>query len=145
MLRNRLMASLAPEIKLNLLSYLPMPRLVDGFKLTKPPPLSPTRLALLAWDLHHGEVSSSGLPRRKAARLLGVPERDLCLIENATELEYAALRRGNFTIEALREQHRQQCQHPSDAEIDKLVERIGVGKMLDALDRATAPTRVAAE
>jgi hypothetical protein len=74
-----------------------------------------------------------------------VPERDLALIAQASPLEYAALKRGDFTIEALREQHRQQRRRRTPQAIRKFLAEADAARVLAEIDAMTRPQPVAAE
>jgi hypothetical protein len=102
--------------------------------------VNPTFAALAAFQVHTGEVSIGHLPIRDAARLLGVPERDLHLIRLASPAVIAALKAGNVTIEGLRALRRR----PSRQAIRSFITKAGPDQVLDELDHLTAPASVVA-
>jgi hypothetical protein len=82
-----------------------------------------------------GRVPITHLPVREAARLFGVPERDLLLIKLASPAVIAALKAEAIGIEALRALRRR----PSRQAIRDFIAKAGPDDVLNELDRMTAP------
>jgi hypothetical protein len=97
-----------------------------------------TNLALLGRDLETGEAVLTRVTPKQATAV--IPRLSMALlrtVRQAAPLELTALRRGDFTVEAL---HREQLDNkrPSDAEVDRTVLEIGLDRVLASCDRLTA-------
>jgi hypothetical protein len=117
----------------------PPPRLIFGERLQrKLPALSPTFRALIGLELQTGVSAVTYTSPRQTAALTQVPMVFSRTIAAATPLELAAMRRGNFTVEAL---HKEQLanRHLTDGAVDKLVVEIGLDRVFAALERLTRP------
>jgi hypothetical protein len=112
---------------------------VNGRKLSRrlKRELNPTHRALLAFELECGVLWLHHLSRRQAQRLTGANQRHVTSLRRASPDEREQVKKGLLPLSALRA--------PSDADVDRIVARIGAERLLKAFDRLTAPTLVAAE
>ncbi|SRR5260370_42424635 len=100
-------------------------RQINGRKLARKlrhDEIPPDQRARLAEDLRTGELHISNLTSAQARRIAGASVADVALVRR---LARAKRRRGARL---------------TDNDIDILVERIGAGRIFQALDRATRPT-----
>jgi hypothetical protein len=87
-----------------------------------------------------GELSLTHGSPRQAASTFDVPMGDVRAYLRATPLEREAIKRKRLTIEALRRQQRRN-HRPSEAGIDRFIERAGANRVLDRLDHLTCPNK----
>jgi ethanolamine ammonia-lyase large subunit len=104
--------------------------------------LSPTHAALLAYELETGTLRLYGLPRHEACRHTHASASYVATIARATAEERAALKRGEIALGQL---HNKPKAPPSDAEVDRIIAKIGPDRIMAALDRYTQPHLMAAE
>jgi hypothetical protein len=98
-----------------------------------------TNLALLGHDLETGAaVLTRTTPKQATAVIPRLTMALLRTVRQASPFELAAMRRGDFTVEAL---HREQLDNKrlSDAEVDRAVLEIGLELVLASCDRLTPP------
>jgi hypothetical protein len=98
-----------------------------------------TNLTLLGTDLQTGEAAlTRTTPRQTVAVIPRITMAMLRAVRLATPLELAAMRRGDFTVEAL---HQEQLANKrlADTTVDKTLLEIGLDRVLASLDRLTAP------
>jgi hypothetical protein len=98
-----------------------------------------TNLALLGHGLETGEAVLTRVTPKQATAV--IPRLTMALlrtVRQASPPELAAMRRGDFSVEAL---HREQLDSKrlSDAEVDRAVLEIGLTLVLASCDRLTAP------
>jgi hypothetical protein len=104
---------------------------------------SPTYLALIGHGLMTGEYALAVTTPRQTAALVGQSMALLRTVWRASALEECAMKRGDLTVETL---HKEQLanRRPSDADIDRFIERAGACRVFDGLDRATRPNKAPA-
>jgi hypothetical protein len=110
------------------------PHLIDGMllaKALKAGDIKPEYAAKLAFELQTGTVILGHLSARQARAVTG-----------ATRSGLAAERRSHRPVKGQRVLYRS---NPSDADIDKVVARVGADRIMRALDRYTQPSLLAAE
>jgi hypothetical protein len=96
--------------------------------------------AVLAAEWVAGKISLTHGSPRQAASTFDVPMGDVRAFLRATPLEQEAIKDKRYTIEALREE--QLANHrPSEADIDRFIERAGANRVLDRLDHLTCPNK----
>jgi hypothetical protein len=114
-------------------------RLLSGVKLQlNLPTLSATFQAILGLELQTGAVALTHTTPRQTAALLPVPMVFFRTVAAATPLELAAMRRGDFTVEALHKEHLAN-RRMSDTELKRILLREGLGRVFDMLDELTRP------
>lgn len=102
--------------------------------------LNPTHRALLAHELETGTVRLYPLPRRQACMLTGASVGYVATLSRLTSLDRELVKRGLLSLSALHNKP------PTDADIDRLVAKLGADRIMAALDRWTRPQfRFAAE
>jgi hypothetical protein len=89
--------------------------------------------------LARGEIALTGMGLKLAAQLCGA---SLGYVETLSRLSPDDLARVPAHPWMLAQLH-QRGREMSDADIDKLVAHVGAGRLMEALDRATAPAPVA--
>jgi len=110
---------------------------IDGRKLAKRRRrISATHRAMLAYQLAHGEVVLSRLTNAQACAIAGANREYVATIAAASDLDRGRVRQGFLPLADL---HKRRKQTRSDTAIDRLVERIGPARVMQALDRLTAP------
>jgi hypothetical protein len=92
---------------------------------------SDANMARLAHELQTGVVAITGLTARQARQMTG-----------ASRAGLAAERRAHQPVKGRRVLYRS---NPSDADVDKVVARVGADRIMRALDRYTQPSLLAAE
>jgi hypothetical protein len=94
---------------------------------------SPARRAAFATRLIAGGVGLRNLTGKQAARLCGVDRAYVSVAKQATAAERSLLSCRELSIRAL-------CRRQAgETEIDRLIDEIGAARVLQALDRLTAP------
>jgi hypothetical protein len=81
-------------------------------------------------------VKEHGWTTKQAAGLFCVNTRYVSLARRMSEADRRRLIRGTITLSQLANPRRQ----PTDAKIDRIVAKLGVDRVMAALDRATRPT-----
>jgi hypothetical protein len=110
------------------------PHLIDGVllaKALKAGDIKPEYAAKLAFELQTGTVILGHLTARQARQ-----------VTKATRSGLAAERRAHQPVKGPRVLYR--C-NPTDADIDKVIARVGADRIMKALDRYTQPSLLAAE
>ena len=102
---------------------------------------SPAERALLAADLEDGRVIIERPTSWQARTLTGASAPYHNAVRKLSPVERNALRTGALKLSQLLRQRWE----PSDAKLDRLIARYGANRVMAALDRVTAPQRVAAE
>jgi hypothetical protein len=101
-----------------------------------------TCLALLGHGLRTGTVAMTLLtPRQTVAVIPRITMADLRSVRNATPLEYAAMKRGAFTVEALHKEQLGNRRRLSDAALKKIMVEQGLDRVLAMLDELTVPSK----
>jgi hypothetical protein len=122
----------------------PTPSSINGrqlaYRLQK---LNSAKRALLARDLECGAVHLQNLTRPQAATLTRVSVSYVNTVQRASLEERKRLACGLLTLSALHNKHRRQP--VSDADVERIVIKIGADRVMSALDRITAPVLVAAQ
>jgi hypothetical protein len=104
---------------------------------------SATRKALVDNDLRTGRMVVIGMTADQSRRFSGTPRGYQCTVANLAQHERERLRNGWATIS---DYHNGDLKkRPSDAAIERCIKRWGADRVLQVLDRMTAPTLVAAE
>jgi hypothetical protein len=96
-----------------------------------------TQRALVAADIAAGRLIITPLTKRWANRVAGANERHAKVARSLLPLERAAVRRGQLDLN--------KHQPISDDKLDKLFAETGFDRWFATVERATAPTAVAAE
>jgi len=102
--------------------------------------LSPARRALIAHALEHGSLHLQNPTRKQAAALARVSTCYVGALNRASFEERRALEQGRLSLSAL--QHRRRP--VTDADVEKIVKKIGVGRVFAVIDRLTAPQHLEA-
>jgi hypothetical protein len=102
--------------------------------------LSPAKRALLAHDLQHGSLYN--LTRPQAAAVARVSISYVASLRHISADERERLQCGAITLSALHNKYRRPL---SDADVERVVKRIGVGRVFAVIDKLTAPMMQAAE
>ena len=97
--------------------------------------------AFLAYDIASGAVIVNRLGQERAAKLCDAARGYVETIAHLTSEERA---RARFSPGALTRFHHRRHEL-TDAVVDRLLGRIGLGRALEAIDRATAPAPIVAE
>ncbi len=97
--------------------------------------------ALLARDLERGVVRLQNLTRAQAVAIARVPSSYVGTVQHASADERKLLACGSLTLSALHHRRRP----VSDADVERIVVKIGCDRIWRALDKITSPTLVAAE
>jgi hypothetical protein len=102
--------------------------------------LSPTFLALLALDLTTGAVEMSSFTGTQAKAVTGASASYLTTAKKLTPEQLEDVKRGRVSLSTF---HNNKT--VSDARIDRFIAKAGADRVLSAIDKLTAPFRVAAE
>ncbi|MGY3125004.1 hypothetical protein ACVWXQ_008941 [Bradyrhizobium sp. S3.14.4] len=113
----------------------------DGRKLSRLRNLSAEKRALLAFDLQHG-ARLYNLTRAQAAAVAKVAPSYIGTVATASDEERQRLAYGWTSLSAIHNRHRRPA---TDADIERIVKKIGPDRVMRALDRITAPELAAAE
>jgi hypothetical protein len=97
--------------------------------------------AALAVKLTNGVVISA-LTKTQAALMTDLSPSSVSIAANSTADELEALRRGKISLRALRAKRRAK---PNENDIEDIIVRAGVERVMSVLDRLTAPVPTAAE
>jgi hypothetical protein len=103
--------------------------------------ITPDLRALLAHEMVAGEAVLHRLTQAQAAVLVHVSLPYVSTVSRASPEQREDIRRRRLSLSALYHKRRQ----PTDAKLDRLIARYGADRIMAALDRVTAPQRVAAE
>jgi hypothetical protein len=96
--------------------------------------MSASRKALLAHEIETGTVSISKLSRRQTSRLLKVATGYIATVSRVGDAERERLKHNPYLLTAWHNRR-----PLTDADVDRLLDRIGLERALDAIDRLTAP------
>jgi hypothetical protein len=111
---------------------------VNGRKLSRrlKRELNPTHRALLAFELERGALWVHHLSRRQAQKLTGANQRHVTSLRRATEEERERVKKGLLPLGELTPRA---PVVPTDADIDRVVCQLGAERVMQSLDRLTAP------
>jgi hypothetical protein len=121
-----------------------IPRDINGRKLFRrlKQGLNPRHCALLALELEQGTAILHHLTPRQAQKVTRANQRDVAALRRATAEESAQVKLGLLSLAELRNRT---ARAPTDATVDRTITKLGADRVLQALDRITQPTLVAAE
>jgi hypothetical protein len=111
---------------------------VAGYKLAarlRRGDLCPTHKALLAFGLQSGELVLHHLTRLQACAVTTASAGYVATLSKATTAEIEAVKRGELRLNAL---HKKPL---TDAQVERLIMKIGAERIMAALDRLTMPQR----
>jgi hypothetical protein len=104
--------------------------------------MSTAQRAALAVRIQYCDVSLVGLLPRQAAALTNVAIGSVRLAGSADQADVAALKRGQLSLNQLRNKYRKAA---SDSAIRALIDSVGHERVRSVLDQMTTQTQVAAE
>ena len=97
--------------------------------------------ALLARDLERGVVHLKNLTRAQAVAIARVPSSYVGTVQHASDEDLGRLACGSLTMSALHHRRRP----VTDADVERIVKKIGVSRVFAVIDRLTAPVLQTAE
>ena len=116
---------------------------IDGRQLSRRlKKLSPEKRALLAHDLERG-ARLENLTRAQAAAMTKVAPSYIATVDRASAEERKQLGYGWLTLSWLHNAHRRRP--VTDADVERIVKKIGADRIMRALDKITSPVLEAAE
>lgn len=117
----------------------PTARDINGHKLAralKNKNISPAHRALLAHNLEIGAAYLHHLTRQQSLALTDASGGYVASVANLTPEEREQVNTGKLSLSVVHNRKRE----PTDAQLDRLVARIGADRVMAALDRLPAPT-----
>lgn len=121
----------------------PKIRLIDGKRLSRKlatGAISPSHRALLASELTSGQAAMSHFTGAQAAVVMDVAASYVATAKTLTPEQLEDVKRGRVSLSSFH--HNKSV---SDARIERFITKAGADRVLSALDKLTAPFRVAAE
>jgi hypothetical protein len=97
---------------------------------------APRDRALIARDLEQGTLQIFGLTRAQAVALAKISSGYITTVNRLSNAERLQLARGELELSPL---HKRRRDLSTDAQIDRLIARLGSERVMAALDRLTAP------
>jgi hypothetical protein len=122
-------------------TFAPFAASIDGRQLSRRlKNLSPAKRALLALDLERGGLHHSTRPQ--SAKLAQVSRSYIATVSRASDEERKRLANGCTSLSSIHNQYRRRP--VTDADVERIVKKIGVSRVFAALDKLTAPQHLEA-